>query len=251
MPEWIGRTGLANQRVYLSFAGGFKLVEDSHTTTSKLIWHPSLPDMIHWYFVVTQMHPLMTFKFSNDYQTSLRPPSSEYSTSPYDVFAPVLSFLKWSEIRNATSETPRRKPPPPKSPTRTSALTKRLLEVEPRVAERLVPQRELVLAELHAAPQALRHAEPVVRELARELEAHAAQARAARGVDPDRGRQLADDRPEVARLEPRRGRQRAVVVVFVRYRYGYGSAKYIQETEGEGRRKGEGRTFRAWGPRSR
>ena len=143
MPEWIGRTGLANQRVYLSFAGGFKLVEDSHTTTSKLIWHPSLPDMIHWYFVVTKIHLLMTFKFSNDYQTSLRPPSSEYSTSPYDVFAPVLSFLKWSEIRNATSKRkPHRKPHTSDLPLKynhTSALTKRLLEVEPRVAERLVP----------------------------------------------------------------------------------------------------------------
>ena len=78
-----------------------------------------------------------------------------------------------------------------------------------RKATHLVPQRQLVLLQLHAPAQTLRDAEAVLGELARELEAHAAQARAALGVDPDARRELADDRAEVARLQPARRREGA------------------------------------------
>ena len=91
MPESIERAG-AVQRTMTTprpFGIGSSLI----CIGSLLLLHKSVPKS-------------STFKFYNDYQTSLRPPSSEYSTSPYDVFAPVLSFLKWSEIRNATSENP-------------------------------------------------------------------------------------------------------------------------------------------------
>ena len=94
---------------------------------------------------------------------------------------------------------------------RTSPLTERLLKVQPRVAERLVAQAELLLRELHAPAEALRDAEPVLAQLARELEADAVERRAALGVDPEARRQLGDDRPEVPRFEPCRGRERVAV----------------------------------------
>ena len=74
----------------------------------------------------------------------------------------------------------------------------------------LVSQRQLVFTEPHAPTQALGDTEPVVVKLSRELEADAAQTRVALGVDAEARRQLADDGPKVARLEPTRGRQRAV-----------------------------------------
>ena len=71
----------------------------------------------------------------------------------------------------------------------------------------LVSERKLVLAQPHTASEALRDAVPVLSELARELEADSTQARAALGVDADARRQLADDGPKVARLQPARGCQ--------------------------------------------
>ena len=114
----------------------------------------------------------------------------------------------------------------------------RLLKVEARVAEALVAQRQLRVGEAHAPAGALGHAEAVVRELARELEAHAAERGAARGVRADARRQLADDRPEVARLEAR-GRGEGAVGARTR------TSVRSREGAGEGRR-----ACRAWGRRS-
>ncbi len=47
----------------------------------------------------------------------------------------------------------------------------------------LVPERQLILAEPHAPTQALSYTEPVVVELARELQTDATQARGALGMD--------------------------------------------------------------------
>jgi hypothetical protein len=65
----------------------------------------------------------------------------------------------------------------------------------------LVSQLKFLLTELHATAEALSNAEPFVVELARELEADAAQARTAGGVDLDAGGQLADYRSKVTGLE--------------------------------------------------
>lgn len=65
----------------------------------------------------------------------------------------------------------------------------------------LIPHRQLFLPKLHAPANALRHAEPLVVQLAGELEADAAEPGAARGVDAERGGELADDGAKVARLE--------------------------------------------------
>ena len=78
-----------------------------------------------------------------------------------------------------------------------------LLKVETRVAEGLVAQAELLLGEAHAAPDALGDAEPVLGELARELEAHAVHPRTGTRVRTDARCQLADDGAEVACFEAR------------------------------------------------
>lgn len=92
----------------------------------------------------------------------------------------------------------------------TSQLTESLLEVQPRVAEGLVSQRQLILPETHAAAQALRDAVTVIGELASELKADAVEMGATLGVNAEARSQLADDGAEVAGLEATRGGQGAV-----------------------------------------
>ena len=67
----------------------------------------------------------------------------------------------------------------------------------------------MVLTQAHAPTKALSDAESVVGQLPCELEADTVQLRVTFRVHSDTRRQFADDRAEVARLEPRRGSEGA------------------------------------------
>ena len=67
----------------------------------------------------------------------------------------------------------------------------------------LVAKAKLLLAELHAPAQTLRHAVSLLIELTRKLKADATESRHALAVDAKAGREFADDSTKVARLQTR------------------------------------------------
>lgn len=72
---------------------------------------------------------------------------------------------------------------------------------ERTVAVTLEPQPELLLLEPHTASQAFRDAQPVLRDVARQLEVHSSKPRAEFRVDAEGSRDFVDDVVHVARLD--------------------------------------------------
>ncbi|KAF5367885.1 hypothetical protein D9615_010485 [Tricholomella constricta] len=181
---------------------------------------------------------------SSSYKTSSPGPPSPPSPSPKPLppepAAPPFrrSFLKWFEMRNATSiqksgkQIVLSKPTPQRPECRKKGglkkLTQTLLKIQPWITKRLnaasvpsnplkppppppkkkkptylIPQPQLLLPKLHAAPHTLRNTKPLLIKLARELKRHASEARPVRRVDAQARRQLCYDRPKVPRLEAR------------------------------------------------
>lgn len=65
----------------------------------------------------------------------------------------------------------------------------------------LIPQPQLLLAQLHTTPKTLRHRIPLLIQLPRKLQTHSTKPRIAFGVDTQRRSQLGDDVVEVSRFE--------------------------------------------------
>lgn len=73
------------------------------------------------------------------------------------------------------------------------------------IAVTLEPQTQLLLLQPHTSPQTLRHTQPVLGNIPRQLEMHASQPRAELRVDPERGRDLVDYVVHVTSLDARIG----------------------------------------------